>query len=113
LRRDIEAGRVVLGGCLLTDRSSTWRCLECGCQGGRLDLSSLPRPSPRPSFWVLPLLVLLGCGTVGSLLLLGLAYLTTIGPGWFLAFWMFVCAIPVAIAGWVGRRKQPTSPADP
>jgi len=32
LERDLEAGRIILGGCLRTDNSPTWQCLDLGTQ---------------------------------------------------------------------------------
>ncbi len=34
LREDLEAGRVVLGGCLVFAGMPRWRCLECGKEWG-------------------------------------------------------------------------------
>lgn len=43
LKKDLDAGKVVLGGCCITDESGTHRCLECGKErgGGR----SLTKPN--------------------------------------------------------------------
>jgi len=30
LAKDLEEGKVVLGGCVVTDDSPQWRCLSCG-----------------------------------------------------------------------------------
>lgn len=30
LRENLEAGKVVLGGCLVYDGMHQWRCLDCG-----------------------------------------------------------------------------------
>jgi len=30
LQNDLDAGRVVLGGCLISDDETDWRCLDCG-----------------------------------------------------------------------------------
>jgi len=30
LERDLEAGRIVLGGCVITDHDPTWQCVDCG-----------------------------------------------------------------------------------
>jgi len=35
LRRDLEAGRVVLGGCCVSNDSPAWRCLACGHKWGQ------------------------------------------------------------------------------
>jgi predicted RNA-binding Zn-ribbon protein involved in translation (DUF1610 family) len=32
LERDLEAGRIVLGGCVVTDPDPTWQCTDCGTQ---------------------------------------------------------------------------------
>jgi hypothetical protein len=29
LKADLAAGRIVLGGCCVTDDDPTWRCLDC------------------------------------------------------------------------------------
>lgn len=35
IREDLEAGRVVLGGCVLPSVTPQWHCLECGEEWGR------------------------------------------------------------------------------
>lgn len=32
LEHDIEEGRIVLGGCCITDADSDWHCTDCGCE---------------------------------------------------------------------------------
>jgi len=32
LERDLEAERIVLGGCVVTDHDPTWQCADCGAQ---------------------------------------------------------------------------------
>jgi hypothetical protein len=32
LDRDLEAGRIVLGGCVVTDYDPAWQCVDCGAQ---------------------------------------------------------------------------------
>ncbi len=29
LERDLEAGRIVLGGCLVSENDPQWKCLDC------------------------------------------------------------------------------------
>ncbi len=36
LRLDLEAGRLVLGGCKVTGNDPRWRCIKCGYEMGRL-----------------------------------------------------------------------------
>jgi hypothetical protein len=117
LRRDLEGGRVVLGGCTIMDRAPTWRCLGCGRQGGRLDLSAWPQP--RPYLRVVPLLLLLGWLIVGSCLVLGLAYATLdhprVGLAILLGLYTTLAAIPiaaVAAARWRMRRRNPAPNPD-
>lgn len=37
LERELEAGRVVLGGCVITGDDPEWQCNECEHQWGSLD----------------------------------------------------------------------------
>ena len=30
LKRELDEGTVVLGGCVVSDRDPSWRCLDCG-----------------------------------------------------------------------------------
>lgn len=32
LQADLDAGRIVLGGCELTEHDPTWECINCGQQ---------------------------------------------------------------------------------
>lgn len=32
LRRDLDDGKIVLGGCCLTGNDPKWECVECGAQ---------------------------------------------------------------------------------
>ena len=32
LEKDLEAGKVVLGGCVLSDDDTAWQCSSCGHQ---------------------------------------------------------------------------------
>ena len=38
---DLEAGRIVLGGCTVHDESPRWHCHECEHQFGVVDFDSL------------------------------------------------------------------------
>jgi hypothetical protein len=111
LRQDLQAGRVILGGCFITDKSPIWHCNECGLEGGRLDLSEWTRAAPRSL--TRPLLVLLvvlvGCVLVLAPILLGAAYLTMdrplVGYGIWLGIWFCLCFIPIVIGRWAARRS--------
>lgn len=35
LMRDVERGRVALGGCCISDNDPEWRCADCGHEWGR------------------------------------------------------------------------------
>ena len=30
LERDIKSGKIVLGGCVITDEDPIWQCVDCG-----------------------------------------------------------------------------------
>jgi hypothetical protein len=32
VEKDLEAGRIVLGGCVGTDNDPAWQCVDCGAQ---------------------------------------------------------------------------------
>ncbi|MDY6986948.1 MAG: hypothetical protein SWQ30_02730 [Thermodesulfobacteriota bacterium] len=32
IERGVEAGRIVLGGCVITDNDPAWQCVDCGAQ---------------------------------------------------------------------------------
>lgn len=34
LERNLDEGRIVLGGCCITDENTDWRCNDCGCEFG-------------------------------------------------------------------------------
>ena len=40
LERELDAGEVVLGGCVITDDDPSWHCVECGHRWGESDHSS-------------------------------------------------------------------------
>jgi len=40
-KRDLEAGRIVLGGCVRTDNHPRWQCADCGTQMGKMVVSDL------------------------------------------------------------------------
>ena len=71
LDADIEAGRVVLGGCCIDDHSPRFRCLDCGSGLGGLSTSS---DEPAPDTFaaaVFPAGSLSDPRTVGRLVLTG------------------------------------------
>jgi DNA-directed RNA polymerase subunit RPC12/RpoP len=41
-RRDVELGKIVLGGCVLTGEDPVWECADCGKAFWRTDLSLPP-----------------------------------------------------------------------
>jgi ribosomal protein L37AE/L43A len=50
LERDLAAGRIVLGGCCVSEGMPLWRCAVCGHEWGSLSLESEVRdPSERRS----------------------------------------------------------------
>ena len=113
LQQSRQAGRVKLGGCVITSESPIWHCNECGLEGGRVDLSHSPRPAPVS--WKLPLLVFLGCELVLAPIFLGVAYLTLGRPLLSMGIWLVVsffcvCLIPLSI----GRcSRKPSDRSDP
>ena len=32
LERDLEAGKIVLSGCVVTENDAAWQCVDCGTQ---------------------------------------------------------------------------------
>jgi len=37
LQKDLKSGKIVLGGCCVTDSDPTWQCVECETQVYRAD----------------------------------------------------------------------------
>jgi len=38
LEKDLEEGKVALGGCIVTPENPTWQCVTCGAAGGQPDI---------------------------------------------------------------------------
>jgi DNA-directed RNA polymerase subunit RPC12/RpoP len=38
-RKEIAEGKIALGGCIVAESAPTWRCDECGREGGQLKVS--------------------------------------------------------------------------
>lgn len=47
LKRDLEEGRAVLGGCCISEESRDWECRECGHRFGDKIAPSQVRPTSR------------------------------------------------------------------
>jgi hypothetical protein len=56
LRADLDAGRVILGGCSVSEDSPEWRCRACGHEWGRPEILDIidrfyHEQASRPSVW--------------------------------------------------------------